>query len=81
MAAGFAPAEMVIGPDGRVIERSIDELVAQRFSSSSSAPHLFGEHAAAFEADLRALLTERSPTGRFAVELPDNILRIWRLPS
>jgi len=79
VAAGFAPAIEVEVPDGRVLDRTIDELVASTFSSSSTAPHLFGDRLGAFEADLRDLLWERSPSGLFSVRLPDNALRIWRL--
>jgi hypothetical protein len=78
--AGFRPAREVEVPDGRVLTRNVDALVAQRFSNSSTAPHLFGAQAAAFELDLRRLLMEASPSGLFAVRLPDNLLRIWRLP-
>jgi len=77
VAAGFAPVREVIVPDGRIIERSIDDLVTMRFSSSPTAPHLFGDRADAFEADLRRLLADASPSGLFSVLLPDNILRIW----
>jgi hypothetical protein len=50
-------------------------------SSSSSAPHLFGDRIEAFESDLRAILLEASPEGLFSVRLPDNTLDIWRLPT
>jgi hypothetical protein len=78
-AAGFLPARRVTIPDGRLIERTIDDIVANRFSSSSSAPHLFGDRVTDFEADLRKLLAETSPTGLFSVRLPDNVLNIWTL--
>jgi hypothetical protein len=81
IAAGFAPAREVVVPDGRVLERSVDDLVAMRFSSSPTAPHLFGDRVGEFEADLRQLLTEASPSGLFSVRLPDNILRIWKPES
>jgi hypothetical protein len=77
-AAGFAPAETVIVPDGRELVRAADDVVALVLSSSSTAPHLFGERLDSFESELRALLLEASPDGRFSVHLPDNILRIWR---
>lgn len=79
VAAGFAPGRRVLVPDGRVIERTPDEIVAGRFSTAASAPHLFGDRCADFETDLRALLAEASPSGRFAVRLPDNVLWIWTL--
>ena len=75
--AGFAPAREVVVPDGRVLERTIAQLVAMRFSSSPTAPHLFGERVGEFEADLRRLLSDASPSGLFSVRLPDNIVRIW----
>lgn len=76
--AGFAPEEIVVVPDGRVVERSIDDVIAWVLSMSSTAPHLFGEHLTEFEHDLRKLLVEASPAGRFSVRLADNRLRIHR---
>jgi ubiquinone/menaquinone biosynthesis C-methylase UbiE len=80
-AAAFLPAETVIVPDQRVIELTADDIVARVFSLSSTAPHLFGDRLADFETDLREILARASVTGRFSVRLPDNILRIWRLPA
>jgi SAM-dependent methyltransferase len=77
-AAGFRAADIVVVPDGREIDLSIDKIVAGRFSSSGTAPHLFGDHIGQWESDLRALLADASPAGLFSVRLPDNILRIWR---
>jgi SAM-dependent methyltransferase len=77
-AAGFLPMRRVLVPDGRILTRTIDDLVAQRFSTSSTAPHLFGDRLDAFEADLRRLLLEASPSGQFSVRLPDNVISIWQ---
>ena len=79
--AGFLPAETVTVADQRVIERTIDDVVAAVFSTSSTAPHLFGDRQQDYERDVREILAKASPSGRFSVRLPDNILRIWRLPS
>jgi SAM-dependent methyltransferase len=79
--AGFQPAQIVTVPDGRIAERTADDLVALVFSTSATAPHLFGDRQGDYERDLRAILAEASPAGRFSVRLPDNILRIWRLPA
>lgn len=76
--AGFVGPEIVVVPDGRTTVRSVDDLVAQTFSLSSTAPHLFDDRLSEFEADLRRLLAEASPGGSFAVRLPDNELKIWR---
>jgi SAM-dependent methyltransferase len=76
--AGFEHAREVAVPDSRVLERTIDDLVAMRFSSSPTAPHLFGDRVNDFESDLRALLADASPSGLFSVRLPDNIVRIWK---
>jgi SAM-dependent methyltransferase len=75
-AAGFAPEELVIVPDDRVLERSVADVVAWVLSTSSTAPHLFGNHLDEFIRDLRSLLLEVSPEGRFSVVLSDNRLRI-----
>jgi SAM-dependent methyltransferase len=79
--AGFRPAETVTVPDRRAVEQTADDVVARVFSSSSTAPHLFGDRREAYEADLRKTLAQASPAGRFSVRLPDNILRIWRRPA
>jgi SAM-dependent methyltransferase len=76
--AGFEAAESVTVPDGRVVERTIDDVVANVLSSSATAPHLFGDRLDEFEADLRALLREASRSGLFSAVLPDNRIRIWR---
>lgn len=80
-AAGFAGPELVVVPDGRTITRSADDLVAETFSLSSTAPHLFGDRQPQFETDLRQVLAEASPDGVFAVRLPDNELKIWRIAA
>jgi SAM-dependent methyltransferase len=79
-AAGFASEELVIVPDDRVLERSVDDVVAWVLSTSSTAPHLFGDRLDDFSDDLRGLLLDVSPEGRFSVPLSDNRLRIRRVP-
>jgi SAM-dependent methyltransferase len=74
--AGFAPEQIVIVPDDRVLVRSADDVVAWVLSTSSTAPHLFGERLGDFVDDLRDLLLETSPAGLFSVRLSDNRLRI-----
>jgi SAM-dependent methyltransferase len=77
-AAGFAGPEVVTVPDGRLLERSIEETVHFVLSMSWAAPHLFGDRLPAFTADVRALLEKESRDGRFMVLLPGNLLKIWR---
>lgn len=77
-SAGFAPEQIVVVPDDRILERSAHEVVAWVLSTSSTAPHLFGDRLDEFVADLRALLLEASPAGTFSVALSDNRLRIRR---
>jgi SAM-dependent methyltransferase len=79
--AGFLPAQTVIVPDQRAVELTIDDLVARVFSTSSTAPHLFGDRRDDYETDVREILAQASPAGRFSLRLPDNLLRIWRLPA
>ncbi len=77
-AAGFAPEEIVVVPDDRVLERSVDDVVAWVLSTSLTAPHLFGEQLDLFVRELQDLLLTASPGGRFSVPLSDNRLRIRR---
>ena len=79
--AGFLPAETVTVPDRRAVERTADDIVARVFSTSSTAPHLFVDRRGDYEADVRKILARESPSGRFSVRLPDNILRVWRRPA
>jgi len=62
---------------GAVVERTADHVVAAVFSLSGSAPHLFGPRRAAFEADLRALLRDTSPTGIFSQRMREIALDLW----
>jgi hypothetical protein len=47
------------------IVQDIDGVLANYFSASYAAPHLFGDQRARFEADLRAELAAHSPSGLF----------------
>jgi hypothetical protein len=80
-AAGFAPGRRFIVADGRVLERTADDVVAHTFSSSSTAPHLFGSRADEFESELRNLLAQASRSGLFSIRLPNNVITIWDLDS
>ena len=77
-AAGFPPMEEHVVPDGREVERSVDDAVANVLSMSGTAPHLFGNRLDDFVAELRAALEPHAP---FRVVLGDSLVRIWRLPS
>jgi hypothetical protein len=76
--AGFSAEEIVLVPDDRVITRSVDDVVAWVLSTSSTAPHLFGDRLDDFVRDLRSLLLATSPDGQFTIALSDNRLRIRR---
>ncbi|MFE7558296.1 class I SAM-dependent methyltransferase [Kitasatospora sp. NPDC057500] len=77
-AAGFTGPQRLVVPGGHPLTRTTDEVVAGVLSLSSSAPHLFGPHLAAFETDLRRLLHDTSPTGLFAERLPSTEVFLWR---
>lgn len=76
--AGFDGPRDVLIPDGRILERTADQIVAGTFSRSYAAPDLFGDRQNAFERDLRALLRAVSPEGRFSVRRPDGVLHVYR---
>lgn len=78
--AGFGDFEGHLLPGGAHLERTADAVVAEVFSLSGSAPHLFGARRARFEADLRRLLAEVSPSGLFSRRQPSTEMRIWRRP-
>ncbi len=74
--AGFRGPRRFTAP-GRVVTRTVDEVVAGVFSLSSSAPHLFGERLAEFEAGLRELLERASPAGVFTERLREIAVDLW----
>lgn len=78
--AGYRPVRVVPVPGRQVLERDVEDIVAQVFSVSGSAPHLFGADLAAFEADLRQLLEQASDHGRFSQWLGDIQLDIYERP-
>lgn len=59
-----APRRLYV-PGRSDIVRNIDEVLANYFSMSYAAPHLFGDKLAEFEAIVRAELTQRAPSGLF----------------
>ncbi|WP_217169793.1 class I SAM-dependent methyltransferase [Streptomyces sp. AC512_CC834] len=76
-AAGFAGPYRHVVPGGQPLERTTDDVVAGVFSMSFSAPHLFGARLGAFEKDLRDLLREASPSGRFSERQPGTEVFVW----
>lgn len=78
--AGFEPMERYVVPAGQLVERTADDVVAWTFSMSGSAPHLFEDRLAEFERDLRGLLREAAPDGRFVEPLVPTEIRISRKP-
>jgi SAM-dependent methyltransferase len=61
----FGSPRVVFAPGRPDVVRDVDSVLAGYLSMSYAAPHLFGDRLADFEADVRALLAERSPTGLF----------------
>jgi hypothetical protein len=68
---------------------SCDQVIFVDQASGASMPadavqveiDIFGDRRDSYETDMREILTQASPSGQFPVRLPDNILRIWRLPA
>lgn len=75
--AGFSGPQRHVVPGGQALERSSDDIVAWVFSMSSSAPHLFGTRRDDFEAGLRRLLRDVSPSGRFSERQPSTEIFVW----
>lgn len=79
-AVGFETPVITRVIGRQLLERTVDDILAQVFSLSSSAPHLFGDQLADFEHDLRALLTAASDAGFFSEQIPDLALVLYRRP-
>lgn len=79
-AAGFEAPVTTRVTGRQLLERTVDDIVAQVFSLSGSAPHLFGDQLADFEHDLRARLAAASDGGLFTEQVPDLALVLYRRP-
>ncbi|MFF4260137.1 class I SAM-dependent methyltransferase [Streptomyces sp. NPDC001663] len=75
--AGFSGPQRHVVAGGQPLVRTVDDVVAGQFSMSYSAPHLFGTRLGAFEADVRRLLNEASPSGRFSERQPSTEVFVW----
>ncbi|MFB6768383.1 class I SAM-dependent methyltransferase [Streptomyces sp. NPDC056337] len=75
--AGFAGPYRHVVPGGQALVRTRNDVVAGVFAMSFSAPHLFGDRLDAFEAELRGLLREASPSGRFSERQPGTEVFVW----
>lgn len=75
--AGFLGPQRHVVPGGQAMERTCDDVIAWVFSMSFSAPQLFGTHRDDFEADLRRLLREVSPSSRFSERRPSTEVFVW----
>jgi SAM-dependent methyltransferase len=61
----FGMPRHVHAPGRADIVRNVDEVLANYFSMSYAAPHLFGDRLAEFEAAFHAELAQHSPSGLF----------------
>jgi SAM-dependent methyltransferase len=75
--AGFTGPSRIEVDARPVVNRDIDEIVSAVFSLSGSAPHLFADQLRTFEADLRRLLSDASPSGRFAERRREIAVVVW----
>ncbi len=80
-AAGFLAPDVVRVPGGDTLTRTADDVLAHVFSSSGTAPHLFGDRLHEFERELRGVLATASPRGRFAERVGDVELVWYRRPA
>ena len=75
--AGFLGPHRIELPR-RTVQRTTEEIRASIYSLSSAAPHLFGGHLDAFDAQLRALLDEAAADGLFSERMPEISIDVWR---
>ncbi|MHB8515617.1 MAG: class I SAM-dependent methyltransferase [Dehalococcoidia bacterium] len=79
--AGFAPALRVRVVGRQLLVRTIDDVLASYYSSSGTAPHLFGDQLPDFDADVRRVLATASFSGVFAERTDDTEMRVWHKPG
>ncbi len=80
-AAGyFGPRWLVVNDPG-LLFRSMETLVADIYSRSNSAPHLFGERLDEFDTRLREILSAGSIDEGYEMAKPSTEARIWANPG
>ena len=77
----FGVPRRIFCPGRPDLVQDIDGVLANFFSMSFAAPHLFGDRRADFEADLRAELESRSPSGLFWDWPGDTEILLARKPT
>lgn len=77
----FGVPTTVHAPGRSDITRDVDGVISGYLSMSYAAPHLFGNRLDQFVDDLRRLLTDRTPTGRFWDWPGDTAAVIGRKPG
>jgi hypothetical protein len=77
----FGRPRSIFCPGRPDIVQNIDDVLANYWSTSFAAPHLFGEQLPAFEADVRAALAACSPSGLFWDWPGDTEIILARKPS
>ena len=75
-ASPFGHAHVCYAPGERELVRTTDDVVANTLSMSYAAPARLGDRFDAFVADLRVLLADASPSGRFH-EWPGDTAVVW----
>lgn len=76
----FGVPYQIFCPGRPDIVQTIDGVLANYFSTSFAAPHLFGDQLAHFEADVRAALSAHSPSGLFWDWPGDTLLLLAKKP-
>jgi len=76
--AGYTGPTRIQVAGGPVADRGIDEIVSAVLSLSNAAPHLFADRLPTFDADLRRVLSEASPNGRFSERRREIAAVVWR---
>jgi SAM-dependent methyltransferase len=79
--AGFEPPRRVRVVGRKHLVRSVDDVIAEVFSTSSAAPHLFGDQVQDFERELRVLLEDCGDDGRFSAWQGDVDIVFYRRPE
>ncbi|MGQ0777657.1 MAG: class I SAM-dependent methyltransferase [Pseudonocardiales bacterium] len=75
--AGFVGPRRYVVPGGQALERTCGDVWRGCSRHPHSAPHLFGTRRGDFEADLKQLLREIAPSGRFSERQPSTEVFFW----
>lgn len=81
VSVGLQGPTTITVPGGELLTASVDDLIARYLSRSDTSADSLGDTLPQFQAEVTALLTATTSTGRFTEQLRSALINVWKKPS